>query len=144
MIAPDVNVLIYALRHEMPRHVEYRTWLDQSRVGPEPLMLFEPVLASVVRITTNPRIFPNPTRLETLEAFITALLASPACRTVRAGEQHFATFLELCRRADCRGDLVQDAYLAALAIEQGCDWITTDRDFARFTGLRWRHPLDPQ
>ncbi|MCY3786131.1 MAG: PIN domain-containing protein, partial [bacterium] len=47
----------------------------------------------------------------------------------------------LCRQVQSKGNLVQDAYLAALAIESGSEWITTDRDFSRFPGLRWRHPL---
>ncbi len=40
------------------------------------------------------------------------------------------------------GNLVPDAWLAAIAIESGCEFITTDGDFARFPDLRWRHPLD--
>jgi hypothetical protein len=48
----------------------------------------------------------------------------------------------LCARADCRGNLIQDAYLAALALEHDAVFVTTDRDFARFPGLRWQHPLD--
>jgi hypothetical protein len=37
--------------------------------------------------------------------------------------------------------MVTDAYFAALALESGCEWVTTDRDYARFAGLAWRHPL---
>jgi hypothetical protein len=48
----------------------------------------------------------------------------------------------LCRAAGVKGNLVRDAYLAALPIESGSEWITTDRDYSRFAGLRWRHPLD--
>ena len=69
------------------------------------------------------------------------LLESSAVRVARAGDRHFTIFLNLCRTVNARGNLVPDAYLAALAIEFNCDWITTDRDFARFPGLRWRHPL---
>lgn len=58
------------------------------------------------------------------------------------GERHWEIFTRLCRSARARGNLVPDAYLAALAIESGTEWITTDRDYARFPGLRWRHPLD--
>ncbi|MDQ3400856.1 MAG: PIN domain-containing protein [Chloroflexota bacterium] len=47
----------------------------------------------------------------------------------------------MCLSAAVKGNLVADAYLAALAIESGAEWITTDRDFSRFPGLRWRHPL---
>jgi predicted nucleic acid-binding protein len=62
---------------------------------------------------------------------------------LRAGERHWSLFLKLCHKADCHGNMVQDAYLAALALEHGCGWITTDRDFARFPELVWRHPLNP-
>ena len=57
------------------------------------------------------------------------------------GERHWAIFSRLCREAGARGNLIPDAWFAALAIESGCEWITTDRDYARFPGLRWRHPL---
>jgi len=58
------------------------------------------------------------------------------------GKRHWAIFTRLCRDVEAKGNLVPDAYLAALAIESGCEWVTTDRDFARSSGLRWRHPLD--
>jgi len=47
----------------------------------------------------------------------------------------------LARKSRSTGNLVQDAWLAALAIESGCEWVTTDRDYARFPGLRWREPF---
>jgi predicted nucleic acid-binding protein len=61
---------------------------------------------------------------------------------VAPGDRHFAVFTELVRKVRARGNLIPDAWFAALAIETGSEWITTDRDFARFPGLRWRHPLD--
>lgn len=63
------------------------------------------------------------------------------CLRVSAGPQHWSIFARLCRESGARGDLVADAYLAAPAIEAGCGWVTTDRDFSRFRGLRWRHPM---
>ena len=60
---------------------------------------------------------------------------------VAPGPRHWRLFTDLCRVAGAKGAIVADAYLAALAIESGSDWITTDRDYARFPGLRWRHPL---
>jgi predicted nucleic acid-binding protein len=47
----------------------------------------------------------------------------------------------MCRQVAVKGNLVPDAYLAALAIESGAEWNTPDRDYSRFPGLRWRHPL---
>jgi hypothetical protein len=61
---------------------------------------------------------------------------------VTPGSRHWTLFLDLCRKAGAKGNLVSDAYHAALAIESGCEWITTDRDFARFPGLRWRTPFE--
>jgi predicted nucleic acid-binding protein len=77
-----------------------------------------------------------------VEAFIDACVGAPAALRLRAEAGHWGLFRDLCARTDCRGNLVQDAYLAALALEHDCVFVTTDRDFARFPGLRWRHRLD--
>ncbi|TAK75093.1 MAG: PIN domain-containing protein, partial [Dehalococcoidia bacterium] len=74
-------------------------------------------------------------------AFANTLRSSPGVVIVGAGDRHWDIFERLCLEAGARGNLVTDAYLAALAIESGSELITTDRDFARFPGLRWRHPL---
>ncbi|MEK7270556.1 MAG: PIN domain-containing protein, partial [Planctomycetota bacterium] len=66
----------------------------------------------------------------------------PNCVLLSPGKRHWDIFSGLCRKAGAKGNLIADAYLAALAIETGSEWITTDRDFARFPGLKWRHPLD--
>ena len=83
----------------------------------------------------------EPSPLSSALAFVDALLNQPNAVVLRPGARHWAIFSSLCRAAEARGNLVADAYHAALAIEHGCEWITTDRDYARFTGLRWRHPL---
>jgi predicted nucleic acid-binding protein len=74
-------------------------------------------------------------------AFAERLLELPNCRVILAGARHWSIFCGLCRAAQATGNLVPDAWFAALAIEHGCEWITTDRDFARFPGLRWRTPF---
>ena len=142
MIACDVNVFLYALREESERHNEYRTWLRRTLNGDEPVALFEPVLAAVLRVATHPAVFKTPTPRKLVEKYLEALLAAPAAVSLRAGDRHWGLFVQLCRKADCRGNMIQDAYLAALALEHRCRWITTDRDFARFPGLVWKHPLD--
>lgn len=142
MIAPDVNVLLYAFREDSARHEEYRAWLHAALGGADRVALFEPVLSSVVRIATHPAIYKTPAPRPFVEAFIDACLASPGALAIRAEAQHWELFRHLCTRANCRGNLVQDAYLAALALEHNCTYITTDRDFWKFPGLRWQHPLD--
>ena len=142
MKAVDVNVLLYGLRKESERHEDYRRWLQEALVGDEPIALFEPVLSALLRIATHPAIYRTATPRGIVGRYVDALLDAPAALRLRPGERHFELFRDLCDRADCRGNLVQDAYLAALALEQGCTWFTTDRDYARFPGLIWAHPLE--
>ena len=136
---PDVNVLIYAHREDAPEHDRYAAWLRDLTEGNEPFAVSEGVLASFLRIITNARIFNPPTPMATALAFCHQLVHCPHAVMILPDRQHWNLFVDLC--AEIRGPLVTDAYLAALAIEQGCELITTDSDFARFKGLRWRHPL---
>ncbi|HSA55483.1 MAG TPA: type II toxin-antitoxin system VapC family toxin [Gemmatimonadaceae bacterium] len=141
MILTDVNVLVYAFREAAPGHAAYRDWLLAQVNGREAFGLSELVLSSVLRVLTHPRVFSPPTPIPAALAFVEALRAAPNAVLIHPGPRHWEIFTSLCTAAHAKGNLVADAYLAALAIEHGCRWITTDRDFARFHGLRWRHPL---
>lgn len=138
----DVNVLVYAHRSDAGDHSRYRTWLERALVTEPVFGVSEMVLGGFVRIVTHPRIFRDPTPLGNALAFATALRDHPHAIPVVPGQQHWEIFCRLCGTAGAKGNLVADAYLAALAIESGAEWITTDRDYARFPGLRFRHPLD--
>jgi toxin-antitoxin system PIN domain toxin len=140
VILPDVNVLIYAFRADDPHHAICKPWLDRivagnSRFGISPL-----TLSSVVRIVTNPRIFRSPTPVASAFAYCDNLLDQPHCETVVPGDQHWSIFRKLCDASGTRGARVSDAWFAALAIEHACTWITFDRDYARFPGLKWQEP----
>jgi uncharacterized protein len=140
MIVPDVNVLIHAFRKDMPQHDICRQWLvgvveSDASFGMSPL-----ALSAVVRITTNPRAFRMPSLIEEAFAFCESLIAQPHCQIVEPGERHWGIFKRLCVDTDTRGSRISDAWFAALAIEWGCEWITLDRDYARFPGLKWRVP----
>jgi uncharacterized protein len=141
LILPDVNVLLYAFRSDAENHAAHRTWLEGVLNGEMAYGISPQVLASVIRLATHPRIFARPSRLADALAFASVLLEQPHCQIIQPGPRHWEIFTVLCRRANTNGNLVQDAWLAALAIESGCEWITTDRDFARFEGLRWRTAL---
>ena len=134
-------MLVYAFHEGTPDHKRYREWLEAAVISDEPLGLSELVLSGFVRVATHPRIFSPPAPLVDALAFVAALRTQPNAVIVVPGERHWEIFDRLCRDAGARGNLVADAYLAALAIESGCEWTTTDRDFSRFPGLRWRHPL---
>lgn len=107
----------------------------------EPMALSELVLSAIVRVATNPRIFSPPSSPNEAFAFVNALRDAPNTVVLAPGPRHWDIFERLCIDTNARGNLVADAYLAALAIETGSEWITVDRDFSRFPGLRWRHPL---
>ncbi len=141
MIVPDVNVLVYAARTDVERHGEFRAWTEGALRGREAVGLSELVLSGVVRVLTHPGIFDPPLPLGDALAYVDALRRQPRAVALRPGERHWEIFTALCMSGAARGNLVADAYHAALVMEVGATLVTTDRDFARFPGLRWRHPL---
>ena len=141
MILPDVNVLLYAFRSDSAHHGLALRWVEDLVNGQEAYAMSPQVLASVVRLSTHPRVFASPSRLDDALAYARVLMEQPHCTAVVPGVRHWSIFEEQSRRAAALGNLVQDAWYAALAIEAGCEWVTTDGDFARFPGLRWRRPF---
>ncbi len=141
MVLPDVNVLVYAHREDAPQHAAHRDWLEQVVNGDESYGLSELVLSGFVRVVTHPKVFARPSPLADALAFVAQLRVRPNCVPVAPGARHWEIFSALCAAAGAKGNLVPDAYFAAMAIESGCEWISTDRDYSRFRGLRWRHPL---
>jgi uncharacterized protein len=142
MILCDVNVLVYAFRQDVEQHSTYRAWLEQVVNGDEPLAVSGAVASGFLRVVTNRRIFVEPSRLGSAFRFLDELRSAPTAVPVQEGPRHWAIFEGLCTKVGARGNLVPDAYLAALAIEAGCTLASADRGFARFPGLRWRHPMD--
>ncbi len=140
MLLIDVNVLVYAHRQDTPNHSAYRRWLEAVLLSDRAYGVSDLVLSGFLRLVTHPRVFRTPTPLNQALAFAQDVREQPNCVIVEPGRRHWDIFTRLCRAAGARGNLVPDAYLAALAIESGCEWITTDRDYSRFDGLRWRLP----
>jgi uncharacterized protein len=138
----DVNVLLNAHRVEQPHHDVARDLLQHAAGGVRPFALCELILSSFVRIATHPRALNPPSPLGDALDFCDGLRSRPNARIVAPGRHHWTLFADLCRRVDAVGNLAADAYLAALAIESGCEWISFDRDFARFPELNWRSPSD--
>lgn len=136
-----MNVLIHAFHEGAPDHERYRAWLDAVVASDEPVGLSELVLSGFVRVATHPRVFSPPAPVVDALAFADALRDRSGVMVLAPGPRHWTIFRRLCIDVAAKGNLVADAYLAALAIETGSEWITTDRDFSRFPGLRWRHPL---
>jgi toxin-antitoxin system PIN domain toxin len=141
LILADVNVLIYAFRADSADHLKYRSWLSDLVNGAAAYGVAPQVLSSVMRICTHPRIYRQPSSVDEVFAFCNALLEAPNATIIAPQERHWSVFQTLCIRSGATANLIADAWLAALAIEAGCEWVTTDGDFARFEGLTWRRPF---
>ncbi len=144
MILVDANLLIYAKSRDSEYHGPARQWLEETinlgaRVG-----LPWPSLLAFLRITTNSRIFEQPLRPADAWTQIDEWLALDNTWVPAPTEQHAALLGTLFRSTSIGGNLVPDAHLAALAMEHGLELLSTDTDFARFPGLRWRNPLVSQ
>ena len=137
MILPDVNVLVYAFRPDARDHSRYRRWLNSVTNGNSLYGMSAQVLASVVRIASNPKVCQPPTPAASVIAFANTLLAPSNCRPLSPGPRHWEIYSDLVKSSRAQGNLTQDAWFAAIAIEYGCEWITADSDFGRFRGLRW-------
>jgi len=137
----DVNVLINAYREDASHHEPCRTTIEDAVASPAAFGLTPIVLSGFLRVVTHRRVFKTPTPLVDAIEFIETLRSSPQSVDIEPGPRHWDIFTELCFEARATGNLVPDAYLAAIAIESGCEFVTTDRDFARFPGLRWHDPL---
>jgi toxin-antitoxin system PIN domain toxin len=137
----DVNILVEAHREDAARHQAIRPWLETLLAGAPGIALSDLVLSGFIRVVTHPKVFKTPTPLEQALGFAADLRSRSAITIVRPGSGHWEIFLRLCRNSDARGNLIPDAYHAALAIEYGLEWVTLDRGFARYPGLRWSCPL---
>jgi uncharacterized protein len=142
MMLLDVNVLVYAHREDVNRHAEIKAWLETSVRTRPGVAVSDLVLSGCLRVITHPKIFKEPTPTVRALEFLDDFRGRKEVQVLAPGPDHWNLFTELCRKADARGNLVPDAYHAALAMEFGCEWISLDRGFARFPGLKWRHPLD--
>jgi uncharacterized protein len=136
----DVNVLVYAFRKDGPQYDRYASWMRELVDGDTPFGISDLVFSGFLRIVTHPRVFSEPTPILEALAFTEELRNSAMYVSIAPGPRHWSIFTDLCRNAGVRGNLVPDAFLAAMAIESGSEWITTDRDYSRFPSLRWRTP----
>jgi toxin-antitoxin system PIN domain toxin len=142
MILCDMNVLIDAFREESARFSEYNVWLNDLLNNDEPYAVSDQVLSGFIRIVTNPSAYKMPTPLSEALTFVDLYRHQPHARVIQPSSNHWNIFTQLCQKTEAIGGHITDAYFAALAIDSGCEWVTSDRDYSRYPGLRWRHPLD--
>lgn len=141
MVLIDVNVLVYAHREDVRDHPAYREWVESIINGHVKYGLSELVLSGFIRVVTHPRIFETPSSLAQALAFANQIKSSGQAICIAPGPRHWAFFLQCVEDTNATGNAVADAYHAALAMEWGCQWVTTDKGFRRFKGLSVKHPL---
>lgn len=141
MIFVDANILLYAEDSLGLHHVQAREWWDDQLSGSAPVCLCWTVINAFVRIGTNPRVFEYPLSLDEVSSRVQGWLNQPCTRIVVPTERHWDVFRQLLIDGKATANLVTDAHLAALSIEHGCELQSTDSDFSRFPGLKWRNPL---
>jgi len=141
VILVDANILLYAEDQQSPRHAMARQWWDAQLSGASPVCLCWTVLGAFIRIGTNPRVFERPLSLDQALSRVQSWLDQPCTRIVNPTDRHWIVFQKMLVEGQAAANLVTDAHLAALASEHGCELISTDTDFSRFPGVKWRNPL---
>ncbi len=142
MILVDANVLLYAEDSLSEHHEAARVWWDAQLSGSNPVGLCWPVLSAFIRIGTNARLHQRPLTLREAVERVQSWLNQPCVHLVLPGDHHWTCFQEMLRRGNAAGNLVSDAHLAALAVEHNGVLYSTDSDFSRFRGLKWKNPLE--
>jgi hypothetical protein len=141
MMLMDVNVLVYAHREDVKDHLAYRAWLESVLDSNTAYGFSELVLSGFVRVVSHPKVFEKPSSPEVALAFAEQIRSPEHAIRLAPGGGHWDLFSQCVKSASACGNDVPDAYHAALAMEWDCDWVTTDKGFRRFKGLRVRHPL---
>lgn len=141
MILIDANLLIYAYDSSSSFHGPARAWLEEVLSTPQPVCLPWASILAFLRITTDRRILGKPFSAAEAAGIVEEWLAVPVVRVPEPTSRHWEILEGLVTGDQATGPLVTDAHLAALAIEHGAELCTTDRDFTRCKGLRWRNPL---
>ncbi len=142
MIVPDANLLLYAYDGNSQVHKRAAAWLSSVLSGDEPVGMPWQTIWAFLRISTNSRIFTTPLLMEQAVGLVEEWLAEEQVRLLAPGERHWSLLKEMLNRGQVSGPQTTDAQLAATTMEYGGVLHTTDRDFARFPGLRWVNPLE--
>jgi len=141
MILLDANLLIYAVNEDAPLNRKAKPWLESSLGGSETVGFSWNVLLAFLRITTRAGLFRNPLPVDTAFDLVSSWLDQSTATIVHPGPNHLRIFRDAILPLGTGGNLTSDAHLAALAIEYGAELCSSDADFARFSGLKWRNPL---
>jgi toxin-antitoxin system PIN domain toxin len=136
----DLNVLIYATDETATHHAVAKAWLDRTMSSTETVGIATLIAIGFVRLTTNPRVMESPLDVATSVGVVRGWYRRPNVTAPAPTPRHYQLLDELLAPIGTAGNLVSDAHLAALAIEHGAELCSFDRDFGRFSGVRWVEP----
>jgi uncharacterized protein len=137
----DANILIYAFRRDSPYHGPCYRWLTAALAAGMQVATTAIVEVALLRITTLPTLGAAAAAPRDVFRFLAALKGQPASVGIEPGDNHLPLFAKLCEDLKLRGNDVNDAYLAALALEHGATLVSADRGFRRFPELQVLNPL---
>lgn len=136
----DANVLLYAVNEADPKHRASRHWLDTALDGGESVgFAWVPMLA-FLRLVTKVGLFPSPLTVADAVDRLRRWIDQPAAIVVEPTARHLDLVAGLLAGVGTGGNLVNDAHLAALALDHDATIVTYDNDFGRFPGVRWHPP----
>lgn len=141
MITPDANIVLYAYNEDAPKHIEAKEWFELQFSQPSAFSLSWQVITAFLRISTNPRAFPQPFDLQEAIEIVDEWIAHPNIEILTPTTNHWTILQNLIIEGQTKAALMMDAHLAALAIEHGATLATTDSDFSKFSGLKIINPL---
>ncbi len=140
----DANILLYASDEASQFHARSREAVTHAAAGPEIVYLFWPTIMAYLRIATHPAVFRRPLSMAEAVANIDALIQRPNFQTPGEQDRFWPRYLDVAADAAPTGNLVTDAHLVALMVQNGVRTILThDRDYRRFRGIEVRDPCIP-
>lgn len=141
MIIPDINLLVYAHNKSASEHQAARKWWESCLNGVTPVGLSWITMAGFLRLVTHPRVLVRPMKTPVAIGHVREWLKQPPVRVIQPAAKFADLFFDYLLQLGLAGNLTTDAQLAALAVEYQAELHSSDTDFARFPGLRWKNPL---
>jgi uncharacterized protein len=142
MIAVDTNILVYAHKQVSDFHALAKRRLAELIESGNLWAIPWPCLHEFYAISSNPKIFKEPSAALRAIDQIEAWFESPSLTLIAETSNHWESFRDVITRAGAVGGAVHDARIAAICIENGVRELwTADRDFAKFKGLKSSNPL---
>jgi len=138
----DVNILVYAHRVDVEKHDQYLEWLESVINSDMDYGYSSLVLSGFIRVVTHPKVFEIPTLLDDAIKFVNQIQNQPNAVKISPKDRHWTIFENLIKNTNAKGNFIPDAYHAALAIESSCEWVSSDKGFKKFKGLKLKNLLD--